>query len=72
MGFKDILHKAWMTHIEGTQLFQVVMKLKVLKLALKNWRKTSFDTPEARIQLLRQNLEKVLNQLSEDPTNIQN
>ena len=47
------------------------MELMVLKLALKNWKKTSFDIPKARTQLLRQNIEKVLNQLSEDPTNVQ-
>jgi len=37
-------------------MFQVYKKLKHLKLALKQWKKDTFDSPEVKIKKLREEM----------------
>lgn len=40
--FNDIVKNAWMTQVQGTKMLQVVKKLKLVKVALRNWSKQKF------------------------------
>jgi len=47
------------------------MKLKALKVALKQWRRSSFDNPYAKIKDIRGKLKVVHTKLGSNPLNAQ-
>ena len=69
--FDSVLKSIWAIPVEVSTLFQVVSKLKNLKMALREWRKESFDTPSAMIQNLRQKLKEITEKLDSDRMKIQ-
>ena len=70
-GFQDILKGTWSIQVAGLPMFQVVKKLKYMKIELKQWRKNSFDSPSVKIHQLRGKLKEGHNKLVDDPTNVQ-
>jgi len=57
--------------IQVTTIFQLVKKSKSLKIAIKKWRRNSFESPEVKIHKLRKRLKEVHDNLGTDPSNAQ-
>jgi len=68
--FQQVLIQTWKTGFNGSPLFNLTKKLFALKLALKQWRKATFQDPKANIKAIREKLAEVHHQLSSDPSNI--
>ena len=70
-GYKQVINNAWSTGFNGSSQFQVVHKLKEVKKALKEWRKTDSISTKARITSGREKMKVVHDLLGTDTGNIQ-
>ena len=65
-GFGDVL-TTWSTSDAGSPMYQVVMNLKSLKFALKEWNKTGYSAPSSHVTKLREALSKCREELALNP-----
>ena len=63
LGYKELIACKWNTHFHGSPLFKVVMKLKTLKLALREWTKANNISPSKRLKEIRDKLDRVYDKL---------
>ena len=66
-GSEEALRTTWNTPVAGSPMYQVVMKLKSLKFALKEWSKKGFSTPSSHVTNLREAFSKYTEELALNP-----
>jgi len=66
-GFDDVLNEAWAINLDGTPMYRVVMKLRFLKLSLKQWCKDGKSFPSENVMHIRKELAKVFKALQSQP-----
>ena len=67
--FEDLISSAWQTEIEGTPMFQVSKKLKLVKTSLKSLNFSHYSDISNRASQASQQLQSIRTLLSANPTN---
>jgi len=66
-GFVDVLKEAWAINVQGVPMYRVVIKLRSLKHALKQWCKDGKSSPSDKVLHTRKELAKVHEELQAHP-----
>ncbi|MQM23789.1 hypothetical protein Taro_056859 [Colocasia esculenta] len=70
-SFRSIVHQAWTTHFQGTPLFILCQKLRIVKLALKVWNREVFGPIQKKVSYACDVLHQVQLELASNPMNEQ-
>ena len=68
-GFEQLIKDVWATIIDGHMQYQVVVKLKKLKEAIKEWRKETTISLKSKVNEIRREIKDIHEALRAEPMN---